>query len=137
MVTTSPVTKRRQCKAYAPDHQPKAGMEQPAHQNTAHHNGHRIHALARHKRDHDGDEGEGCALHDGQLCPHWPKGDGLQQCRHTCKEHRHLQHVNQVGEIGRARAKAKPRSPRHDDGGRHIGNEHGQHMLNPQRDGLV
>ena len=127
---------RGQGKANFADEEAKEGMEQPAYEDPAHEDGDRVNAFARNKRDHHGDEGKGGALHDGQARSDRAKADGLKQGRDAGKEHRHLDHVDHFGEVGRVRAKAEARCATDDNRGGDVGDKHGEDVLNPEGHGL-
>lgn len=95
-----------------------------------------VDAFARHQRDHDRQEGETGSLDDRQARADRAQADGLDQRCDAGKEHRHLDQVDQFGKVRRVGAEAEPGRARHDDGRRHVGDEHRQHMLDAQRNRL-
>ena len=110
----------------------QSGMKQPADQNAAIERGEPIDAFSGHQRDHDRDKGKAGALNDGKFRANRADPDRLKQRRDAGKEHRHLDHVEQFGEVRRIGPKTKPRCARHDNRGRHIGDEHREDMLDPK-----
>ena len=57
--------------------------------------------------------------------------DGLEQGRHSGEHHGHLDHVDHV-----RRPERKTRGETDDDRRRHVAGEHGEHMLNAERQRL-
>ena len=107
--------KRWQSKTNTPNHQPQRCVKDAADQNTAVERCQRINPLARHQRDHDGQKRKTGALHNRQGSPNRTDCQRLHQGRHPCKQHRHLDQIQQLWKIGRVRSKAKPRSARNND----------------------
>ena len=120
-----------QGEAYAADEQSEEGVEEAADDHAAHHGGHGIDPLASDQRDGDRQEGEAGALDDGQSRTDRPDAYRLQERRRTGEQHRHLDHVDEIADPGRA--EAETRSTSDDDRRRDVGDEHGEHVLHAQR----
>ena len=85
--------------------------------------------LAGNEGKHDRDEGKGCSLDDRKPSAHRANADRLQQSGHPGKEHRHLDHVDHLWEVGAVRAETETRRASDDDRGRHVSNEHREDVL--------